>query len=264
MKKKILIFFLFFLFSFLLVFIFLKFPKAPYFVAKKGNEKIKFYCKDLCDKEIQKAIEFSKDGGEIIFSEGEFLFSNSVSKDCAIKLSSKISLSGKGEKTILKLKQINSDFDLICALGEKNEEIFLKDFKIVGNFQDSFIQRGIFLRNLSKSKIERVKIEGFSKEGIFCFNCKENEFLENLIKDNKSTGIYLSHSFKNEILKNKVINNDFGILLSFSDENKISENEISLNFADGIYLENSSKNLILKNKISENGGEGPFDGNKID
>lgn len=241
--------------------------QGPYFIVKKQNQEIKYRCAPLCDKEIQKAIEFLKDGGgEIIFSQGEFVFSNTASKDCAILVFSNISIIGQGEETVLKLrKRTDSDFSLICTPKEGAQGITLKNFKLVGNSKEQleFVHRGISLKNLSKSTIEKVIVEDFLKEGIYCFNCKENKFVGNLVRNNQSSGIYLSNSSQNELSENKIENNDFGIVLSFSSENKLINNEISLNFADGIYLEHSLANLILKNKISENGGDGPFDGIRL-
>jgi hypothetical protein len=185
---------------------------------------------------IQKAIDYtnSKKGGTVFIPEGIYMATH-------IRLYSNITLTGTGEKTILKLKnnclkedRLNEggiDYNGIPLLyntyssSEKKKNIVIKNLKLDGNYQNQKKEGanyswGMFLYGIRDSLIENVFVTNFLNHGIIVkeaentviSKCKANDNGQDRVRGFPSAiggnGIVVYFRSNNVSLKDSIANNN--------------------------------------------------------
>ena len=170
-------------------------------------------------KSIQELIDSSYDGDTIYIHNGTYYETLIINKS--------ITLIGEGEnKTIIDCKKGGIDHIDIILINADNCTI--KGFKLI-NTNVSLDVIGI---NINSS----------------------NNTISNNVISRTNKGVYF-HAYTNntKIYGNNILDNQEGIVLSYSHNNNISKNNISLNSMCGIGIYSSSlDNVILLNTVLEN------------
>lgn len=244
----------------------------------------KYFCSGSDDQlVINKAIaELGTRGGHVILMEGSYVIKPSI------ELSSNIHLEGEGTVTIKLAEEYESG--VLKALirnstEEGNTHITVTNITIKGISIKNPGHGGIYLKNVSNSKIEDCTISSCSFRGIEIFNCDnvtitgcvlENNLdgisvhasqkctvTNNVARNNEYSGVGLaSNTYETTFSSNLTHDNLFGIYVA-GKNNAFSNNTCADNKLAGIYVLDSNDNTFLKNSLNGNGNGFDTDSNII-
>lgn len=185
----------------------------------------------------------------------------------------------KGNKIIGNEIINNSGYGIVIVAS--SSEILVKDNIISYNKKHGIMLVDSSNNNITGNTISRNEFHGIyvkcyfknniiihnniienNKSGIYLKGGHNNIIKENIIVKNKQNGIFLiqhgNNSKYNTIVNNTVIENNWGINLSYSILNNISRNNISNNQQNGISISHGGGNWLLGNHVENNKGIGVF------
>jgi parallel beta-helix repeat protein len=212
----------------------------------------------------------SVSGLKIINSLGNEIWNNSFSKN----MGNGILISSAQGNLIHSNKLIENKFDGISIVTGNHNEIYFnnisknEDYGIYINsgfnntIQENLIRQnddpntsdgdGIHLRSSEANYIRNNTITENDDHGIYFEDSIDIEIENNVLYEN-DRGIYGFSSNASLIQFNRVVDNGYGVWLSYCQESVIQYNNASLQFADGIRLSDSVDNEIVHNIANENG-----------
>ncbi len=227
-------------------------------------------CKDCKFKNLQDAIDFSKNGDTIIVKEGIYMGNFIIKKSIYLKGENAV-LDGNKKYDIIKINADNvgiEGFTIINSGFSQTSEVFgikvdnAQNCTIKNNtFLDNFFSIGLY--NVKNCKIESNKIisnarsEGSSGNGIHAWNSENIIILNNYIRGQRD-GIYFEF-VKNSYIKDNLSERNlrYGLHFMFSNDNTYESNKFIENGAGVAIM--YSKNIIMKNnEFKKNYGSSNF------
>ncbi|MEO0202506.1 MAG: nitrous oxide reductase family maturation protein NosD [candidate division WOR-3 bacterium] len=201
-------------------------------------------CSECYFKDIQNAINFSKDGDKIIVKSGIYRNPIIINKSIELIANGEVILDGEGKYQIITILASNVKLEgfIIKNSGTSYSEdiaaiklkylsnCVIKNNKVLNNFF------AIYLERVKNCIIENNVIIGFGKSegssgnGIHAWDCESLYIYKNYIKGHRD-----------------------GIYLEFVRNSRVSENISEYNLRYGLHLMFSNENLFIKNKFYRNG-----------
>jgi parallel beta-helix repeat protein len=149
----------------------------------------------------------------------------------------------------------NKETTIIDAGGVGNVIRVGADGALINGFTLQNGDCGVFLESFSnENNITGNILRKYHGSGVYLYLSDHNKIQDNVFTSfSYSAGITLAWgSDSNLVCGNIIVNNTFGVYLSFAAYNNISDNILVSNIQSGIHLKESSGNRICRNNITNN------------